>query len=377
MITHISITKKGASQGVSTVVSQFEEDCFTQAGHNTLRPKSIITPTTTYSTKKNSISNKILTKIKRIQLIYLLKMIISARNIVKKNLTILKKSRLIVCHDIFTLLFAFLYLSNKNNISLYNHSDSTPFITLRKNFNTSSCIKIINIIEKYILAQKIYSIYSLSDDSTAFIKNLVHNKDCYFKTVNNFIVSKNNVHYSLNEVPKIFIVGTVCERKRQMSFLEEVRKIKHPLLDSNSFYILGSASSNDIEILNRLDFVYYIGNVSDIKKYLSFGDIILSVSSDEGLPMAMIEGISSGCSIISTDVGGCNRICIDNENGYLIPTSLNKVNTILDLIYSICINKKIRHNFSVKSIETFHANYSEKYALEFWSQELSGTPCIE
>ena len=53
-------------------------------------------------------------------------------------------------------------------------------------------------------------------------------------------------------------------------------------------------------------------------------NLFISVSSIEGLPVSLIEAISFGIPILSTDVGGCNEICKE-ETGILIPKEFNPV----------------------------------------------------
>ncbi|MES2837151.1 MAG: glycosyltransferase [Bacteroidota bacterium] len=51
-------------------------------------------------------------------------------------------------------------------------------------------------------------------------------------------------------------------------------------------------------------------------------NLFVSVSETEGLPVSMMEAISFGIPILSTDVGGCNEI-VTNETGILIPKDFN------------------------------------------------------
>lgn len=51
-------------------------------------------------------------------------------------------------------------------------------------------------------------------------------------------------------------------------------------------------------------------------------NLFVSVSETEGLPVSMMEAISFGIPILSTDVGGCNEI-VTNETGFLIPKDFN------------------------------------------------------
>lgn len=53
-------------------------------------------------------------------------------------------------------------------------------------------------------------------------------------------------------------------------------------------------------------------------------NLFISVSSIEGLPVSLIEAVSFGIPILSTDVGGCNEICKE-ETGILIPKEFDAV----------------------------------------------------
>jgi len=51
-------------------------------------------------------------------------------------------------------------------------------------------------------------------------------------------------------------------------------------------------------------------------------NLFASLSSSEGLPVSMIEAISFGIPIMSTNVGGCDEICNENT-GFLIPSNFD------------------------------------------------------
>lgn len=53
-------------------------------------------------------------------------------------------------------------------------------------------------------------------------------------------------------------------------------------------------------------------------------NLFVSLSSSEGLPVSMMEALSFGIPIMSTDVGGCNEIC-NEHTGFLIEKEFNPV----------------------------------------------------
>jgi len=91
----------------------------------------------------------------------------------------------------------------------------------------------------------------------------------------------------------------------------------------------------------------------------------ISVSSTEGLPVAMMESISSGIPVVSTNAGGCKEI-VTEETGILIPVDFKpeEVANMLDdlyLSYDYSLEKrKSIHNVWNKKINATH-NYTEFY----------------
>ncbi|MGZ3884782.1 MAG: glycosyltransferase [Bacteroidia bacterium] len=68
----------------------------------------------------------------------------------------------------------------------------------------------------------------------------------------------------------------------------------------------------------EIKFIGYLSNEAIIDYYKTIPlNLFVSVSSIEGLPVSLIEAISFGLPILSTDVGGCNEIC-NEQTGILI-----------------------------------------------------------
>jgi glycosyltransferase involved in cell wall biosynthesis len=376
MIAHISLSKRAASQGVSTVVDQFESDTFFREGHRTYRPSSSnkeLNLNGEGSREKPGKSFK--NTLKNIKIVYFIFMFFSAFNLVRKYKTEISECKLIVCHDVFVLFFALFFLDNSNKLTFYNHSDSTPFNTLRKNFSSTLITIIINALERFLAEQEISTVYSLSLESSRSIKSCLRFHNCTYKIVNNFIVNENmEQHVALCSVlPNIWMIGTVCDRKRQLDFFELLASNQHlqdKLMDIN-FNVYGPIESKSKAIIERYSFVRYLGVVNDVTSHLSSGDILLSVSSDEGLPMSMIEAASKSLIIISTDVGGCNRICKSDYNGLLFDYKITEISRMLDYISKIRESEKLRCSLAQNSFLLYRDEFSQESAIKFWQKEIT------
>jgi len=85
---------------------------------------------------------------------------------------------------------------------------------------------------------------------------------------------------------------------------------------------LGNPSAiqqSEIDSWESLPNVKYLGRRSDIADILKGSHIVCLPSYREGLPKSLLEALSSGRPIITTDVPGCREVCEDGVNGLLVP----------------------------------------------------------
>jgi glycosyltransferase involved in cell wall biosynthesis len=85
---------------------------------------------------------------------------------------------------------------------------------------------------------------------------------------------------------------------------------------------LGNPSAipqSEIDSWESLPNVKYLGRRSDIADILKSSHIVCLPSYREGLPKSLLEALSCGRPIITTDVPGCREVCNDGVNGLLIP----------------------------------------------------------
>ena len=129
------------------------------------------------------------------------------------------------------------------------------------------------------------------------------------------------------ERPVIACVGTINGRKNQIMLLKALQTIgehERPivwLIGDGPDYLKCSEymASHDLS-----DSVVMWGNQQNVFSLLEKADCFISVSRDEGLPIAALEAMSMSLPLILTDVGSCSDL-IDG-NGLLIkPDDINEV----------------------------------------------------
>lgn len=71
--------------------------------------------------------------------------------------------------------------------------------------------------------------------------------------------------------------------------------------------------------LGVLDSVRFMGQVIDVENLLSFAELVVHPSHEEGFSNAVIEAMSAGKAVVACDVGGNGEAIVDGETGLLVP----------------------------------------------------------
>jgi len=65
----------------------------------------------------------------------------------------------------------------------------------------------------------------------------------------------------------------------------------------------------------------YVADSRDLWNEYEEADVLILPSYSEGLPLAIIEAMSTGLPVIATDVGGVSELVVNNETGFLLQCS--------------------------------------------------------
>ena len=86
-------------------------------------------------------------------------------------------------------------------------------------------------------------------------------------------------------------------------------------------------------------------------------NLFISLTEAEGIPVSIMEAISFGIPVLSTDVGGCSEI-VNNQTGILIPlnTPASEVGKIIE---DFILSDKNSQIYREKVRSYWLANYSE------------------
>ena len=65
--------------------------------------------------------------------------------------------------------------------------------------------------------------------------------------------------------------------------------------------------------------IQYFGNQEDVRPFIQQSSVFVLPSYREGTPKAVLEAMSCGRAVITTDSPGCKETVVDGVNGYLVP----------------------------------------------------------
>lgn len=125
----------------------------------------------------------------------------------------------------------------------------------------------------------------------------------------------------------ILAIARVAPPKRHDLFIELSRRYPQ-----YGFIWIG----NQEKISDLPENCHFIGNRPNAGAYCTHADIFCLLSDYEGLPMSILEAMSSGCPVVASNVGGISEMVMNGNNGYVLE---NDVDAFADAIDAILADK--------------------------------------
>lgn len=119
------------------------------------------------------------------------------------------------------------------------------------------------------------------------------------------------------------LVGRLSQEKGVDIFLQAAARVL-AVLPSARFVVIGEGPDHDklnslIDDLKLRDKVYLLGRRDDMPSIYASFDLMVSSSRQEGLPMAILEGMASRVPVLATSVGAIPTVIQNGITGILIP----------------------------------------------------------
>ncbi|WP_274950000.1 glycosyltransferase family 4 protein [Bacteroides cutis] len=147
-------------------------------------------------------------------------------------------------------------------------------------------------------------------------------------------ISSNNIR--TQGFLEIICVGSICFHKGQWRIIDALIELNNnkDLPDNIHFTFIGSGEmKSDIEEKisnNHLKrYINLVGQINNVDDYLLNSSIFILPTSNDGLPMAIIEAMRASLPIVSTKVGGIPELIDDKVSGIFIEPSKEGIMTFI------------------------------------------------
>jgi len=203
------------------------------------------------------------------------------------------------------------------------------------------------------------------------VENLNHIKKCPTQTIYNGLCQKKLAQLRDEHLPEKFmkakgkiriaIIGTVCQRKNQKEFIDNVFMPLYKKHQNIELLLVGgylNDATGKFVQENKDSFILKTDNVKNAIPYMNSSDIIVSYSKNEVFPLNILESMFCGKPVLATDVGGCSEMITHGHDGFLVDLHDNKraIEYLDKLICDQEFTKMVGQNARNTFMEKFEIN---------------------
>lgn len=225
--------------------------------------------------------------------------------------------------------------------------------------------KISSNLYKLALKFNKFVIFQNDDDLQLFKTKKILNDKNKTSVVNGSGV--NIEHFreqKLDNKNTFLMVGRYLKSKGTKEYLEAAKIIKtrHP---KTRFLIAGwtdggpdSVDKKTIDYYVKNGYIEDLGKLKDVRPALTICSVFILPSYREGTARSVLEAMSTGRAIITTDAPGCRQTVINDHNGLLIePKSIDSLTSAIEYFIS---NPHLIEKFGKNSRELAKSKYDVK-----------------
>lgn len=125
--------------------------------------------------------------------------------------------------------------------------------------------------------------------------------------------------------PRFLLIARLLRSKGILDFVEVARRIRASHSDTR-FAVAGWLDTGPdaipgAELQAWIDegVIEYLGRLSDVRPAIRDCSVFVLPSYAEGTPRTVLEAMSMGRAIVTSDAPGCRETVMDGENGFLVP----------------------------------------------------------
>ncbi len=191
---------------------------------------------------------------------------------------------------------------------------------------------IIPIYRLVFKQENVYLIFQNHEDRKCFLnlKIVTNNKSFLIRGsgVDIDFYKRRNVLEKIDtdQIIKILFPARIIREKGILELISACQSIRRQNIDLRIFipsdanyYNRSALTKKQMQGLREKNWIEFLGHVKDVKSLYEKVHMVILPSWREGLSMSLLEASSMECSIITTNVPGCNDIVNHGISGLLVP----------------------------------------------------------
>lgn len=223
-------------------------------------------------------------------------------------------------------------------------------------------------------ARKVY-FQNTSNMNLMLSKKIVKSKQCELIPGSGVNLNEYKVlDYPDDSTIDFVYIGRIMKEKGFGQYIEAAQYIKEKYPNTR-FHIAGEYEDDykaQVEELAKKDIVIYHGSVIDMVNeiYKNVHCVIHPTYYAEGLSNVLLEALSCGRPIITTDRPGCKEVVDDNKNGFVVKQKDTK-DLILKIEKFISLSNEQRKQMGLNGREKIEDNFNRKVVIKKYIEEIS------
>jgi glycosyltransferase involved in cell wall biosynthesis len=159
------------------------------------------------------------------------------------------------------------------------------------------------------------------------------------------------------------MIARLLRNKGLIEYVESAKIVKARFPEAR-FLLLGPLDENpaaisrgDIAQWHEDGIIEYLGETRDVRPYLAGASIFVLPSwYREGLPRTILEAMSVGRGVITTDMPGCREPIVQGINGFVVEP--RSVRALADAMLTVCAQPELPLRLSRAARRTAEERYS-------------------
>ena len=282
-------------------------------------------------------------------------------------------SDIFICQDVFMGYFYLKFREKKKRTILpkivymtHIHDDEMEQILMTYPKISGTIVeKKMRKIFKYVY-QRSDAIVTICNSAKSSLEKNLKNKNIrtIYNSVQDIRIEREPVDYSNI---KFVMASSLTERKGMDLLIKILEQLDEIIQGKCEFHIYGDGICFEMlkktsQKLKKICLKLY-GRVERPYRLYGDKDIFLMTSRDECLPMSILEAMSIGMPIFSTNVGAINELIINNVNGILMEPEVNSIVTIIE---AVLLRKYNLVQMGIESRKIFLSKFSsQQWCNEF------------